>query len=174
VMFALLVFRVEALGPIVKMNLGCERCSHEWRAPIDLNTVEVRVPANAGALARTFRLRDGVTVQGKEYRDLVLDPARWSSLNTRTRKGAVADLTIAMMHGSIRHALPDGGGDPVVVPLDSLDEMSKYDFEHVRAFIDEEHHGADLDLQSECPACDHVTRHGLDWSWDFFFRSASL
>lgn len=173
VFYALVQFRIAALGPEIRFNLSCAACGNEWRAPADLGTVDVHTTEAPASLARTHRLRDGFEAGGKVYRDLVIDPARWQAM-VAGRRGSRGDLDLGIVLNSIRHALPEGGGPTLTVAWEHLDDWSKFDLEHLRADIDRDHLGADLELESVCPKCEHKTKHGLDWTWDFFFKSASL
>lgn len=178
VMFAILTLRVSALGSIVRFDFQCGACGHKWRAPIDLDDMELKVPANPGALARTHELRDGIEIGDKVYHRLVLDPPRWSALLSPAAKKTVEiDATAALVVGSIRHALPDTeDGASVQVTRDAAEDMTKWDWERLQKRINDDHLGPQLDMVSICPnpRCEHENHHGLDWSWQFLFKSASL
>jgi len=60
--------------------------------------------------------------------------------------------------------------------MELLEELSKWDFEHLKSAVDVEHFGPDMELRSTCPIerCGFETLHPVDWRWDFFFKSVSL
>lgn len=177
VMFAILALRVSALGSEVRFDFQCGACGHKWRAPIDLDDMELKIPGGPEDLSRVHELRDGIEIGGKLYHRLVLDPPRWSALLVKAaRKTVEVDATAALVVGSIRHALSDDDGSPVQVTADAAEDMTKFDWERLQKRIDTDHLGPQLDLVSVCtnPMCEHENHHGLDWSWQFLFKSASL
>jgi hypothetical protein len=175
VMYAILWMRIGALGPEIRFSLKCARCGTEFKAPANLEQLDVRVAPGPNALARRFSFRDGITVKGREYRTALVDPPRWQTMLIPPKKGQINGLELSILLGGIRHVEHEDG--TIAQPTtEDLDELSKYDLEHLRRFIDEETYGPDMTLTSVCPneQCGHETNHGVDWSWDFFFKSASL
>jgi hypothetical protein len=175
VLYLILWMRVVALGPEIRFNLKCARCGTEFRAPANLENIDVHVAAGPNVLARRFEFRDGITVNGKEYKAAIVDPPRWQTMLVAPTKGKINGLELSILLGGIRHVVHEDGS--IAQPsMDDLDELSKYDLEHLRQFIDSESYGPSMELTSVCPneQCGHETDHGVDWSWDFFFKSASL
>lgn len=171
-LYLIVRLRQSALGSEVRFNLTCPRCAEKYRPSIDLDDLKLTVAETAQSLTTLHTLRDGIVVGGKTYTKLVLGPPRWGAL-AGIRSRSTVDAEFAIIVASIRRALTDAG-EVSQITSDMLGESSKYDFEVLKKVIDDEMAGPDLALQSECPSCGFVQNYGVDWSWDFFFKAASL
>lgn len=173
VLYMLIRLRTEAMGSEVKFTLTCGSCGHEYRPEVDLNDLKVWVVENAQSLTTLHTMRDGFQIGGKTYHKLVLDPPRWNALSALKVKSSVL-AEMAQLSSAIRYAVPLTDDEPpVCVSPAALDDCSKYDFEMIRKATDIDI-GPDLVLDGVCPSCTATTVYGVDWSWDFFFKSPSL
>lgn len=169
VLYLLVCLRIQALGAEVRFALKCGSCDHEFRPTVDLGDLDVKVCRIPDVLTKVYQMKNPVEVGPRRYEFLVLDQPRWGSLAlVKGRNLSAAEFT--SVRSLIRFTLPDQF--PVTDAI--LDEFSKYDFEHIRAAVDDDSYGADMLLEADCPECARTTKYGMDWSWDFFFKSPSL
>lgn len=175
VMYMLICLRSQAMGPEVRFNLTCQQCGHEWRPSIDLGEIPIRATTTIDQLARVYTLREPIEFgNGKTYTKLVVDQPKWSALAGFKSKSFVS-AEFQTLIGAIRYAFGETDDVPPLPASEAfLDEFGKYDFEHLRALLDEKSLGPDMALSADCPECSKTNKYGLDWSWDFFFKSPSL
>lgn len=171
VIFALIQLRISALGEEIAFDLRCPACDHRWRYGVDLRRTDVVVAEDVSALTWRYDLRDPLPTAKGDVDYLVLQPARWFAL---VGVGADADVKARIAAASIRRM---GDHEDLVPTPDILDDLGKYDLEHITAEVDENTPGADLELAVVCPKarCRHEFRHAIvPMNWDFFFGASSL
>lgn len=171
VMYAWICLRIEALGSAITFPLKCPRCEVEFKFHADLSLTDVTVYEDTGLLARAFKLANGIQLLDKSVStDLVVQPPHWRAMSVARPNATPGDVKAAMILASIIK-VGDGRFPPTT---DDIDNMSKRDIELLSAFIDSDAPGAGMVIDCNCPECAHQWKIPLDWSWDFFFTSASL
>ena len=174
VMYAYIMLRIEALGAEVKFDVECSRCGHRWKFPADLSLTDVKVAEDPMALVRHYHLRDGIeppSGAGDEIvHDVLLQPPLWQAMAALKNDGNMGDAKLFLMSSAMRQ-IGDGKIPPIPAVLETL---TKFDLEHLQRAIDDLTPGPELVLDVPCPACDHMNKRNLDWSWDFFFTASSL
>ena len=96
-------------------------------------------------------------------------PPFWYSAISIPQGSTTADVKAKIISSSIRKL-----GELEAVSDSILANLTKYDLEKMGRVIDDLMPGPDLTLEVNCPNCDADIRQQLDWSYDFFFGSASL
>ncbi len=175
VLYLYLYLRYDALGdePVV-MLVRCPSCTTEYRWYGDLGSMNVRVvPDDKSELTRSYQLRDPMQFRGKTVSTLKLGLIKWDVFSRPEfqQRGSMQNATIAAsivgMEGI--DAIPG----TFMVTNDDLDDMTKFDMSGLIGDIESHTPGPQLDVEPECPSCQHKQRMMLDWSWDSFFaRSA--
>jgi len=165
--------RIRSIGSELSMQLTCPSCANEFQYIGELDTVEVRVPAQEGedVLSWDYTLRDPFELRNKKVEGFKMGMSRWGSLEPVTT-GAFnsGEAKAALIRGSVHEI---HGWDSVALGSDELDDMSKYDVENISVSIDENRFGPDLALSADCPRCNQKIGTMIDWGYDSFFSTSS-
>lgn len=173
VMYMYVQLRIEAIGEDVTFKLQCPACRHSWKFTADLAETDVVVSETAD-LAWRHDLRSPIKTARGEVSQLVIQPPRWSAMTSvrPTREGVNhGDVKLHLIASAVRHPL---GMPDFALSVADLEELTKRDLEKLTRTVDEDSPGADLELEADCPSCNHHFSHALNWSWDFFFTASSL
>jgi hypothetical protein len=177
VLYVYLYLRYEALGADepVAMQLKCPNCRVDFTFKGDLGSVAVRVvPDGTKSLRRSYQLRDGVMIQGRQTNMLYLEPLKWGAFerpefnihNRALREAA-----------TVRHSIVGAEGwdskYPFVFTDSDMDELTKYDLEGLIADIEENSPGPQMVIEAECATCRASFRAMMDWGYDSFFSRSS-
>lgn len=171
VLYAYLYLRYEAIGEVLKTDLHCPNCSHQFILPADLRTLEVTVADDSKAAQAVYTLKNPLEIRGKTIHKMVFGPAKWVSLEAMS-SGAVNEgqMKEAFMRASFVSA---PGVDNFILSHGDLDEMSKKDFESIGRLLEDSHVGPDLNVESACPNCSHNFKTQLNWATEDFFTESS-
>lgn len=175
VLYLYLYLRYEALGdePVL-MLVRCAACTTEFKWYGDLGSMDVKVVEDSKTeLVRTYELRDPMMFRGQMVSKLKLGLIKWDVFSRPEfqSRGSMQNATIsASIVGVEGHdALPG----TFQVASNDLDDMTKFDMSGLIRDIEQNTPGPQLDIEPECPSCQHKQKMMLDWSWDSFFaRSA--
>lgn len=176
VLYAYVALRVEALGETLALQTTCAACDHEWEWKADLRSVEIVTADRVEALSRTFDLRHPVSLGGRTFARLGLQPPTWGAvlaIREEKRRAGVGAVKIAMATGAIRYLIGDDG-ETLPAAASTLDELSKIDLERLVSEIDTVFPKVDISLEMVCPSCEHSQTYPLQWAFDFFFGGSSL
>lgn len=180
VLYAYVMLRIEAMGPILGLKLECPHCDHEWAWKTSLEGLEVDYVEGIAALAdRVYKLRNGIKFGEKTYDILAVSPPTWaavSDIKQGARRGGTGDIKARMILSCIHQAGIEA--DPKAPPITAgnalLDSMTKRDVEELAQYINDEFPNVDLAMEIDCPSCERTFGHSVQWNWDFFFSSSSL
>jgi len=174
VMYMYVMARYEAMGPDepVKMEPSCPRCSNHMKINALLGTMEVKViPDAITDLSAMMPLRDGLQIRGKTLNIFKIMPLKWdvasnqdfASTNEAERDSLVIRTSIVKAEGD--------PSEPFVLNNEDLDEMSKYDLETCKRWIEDAAAGPkmSLDLQCDRKGCNHKFIQPINWVYDRFF-----
>lgn len=177
VLYMYLYLRYDALGADepVAMQLKCPSCRSDFLFKGDLGSVKVRVVGDeVRTLRRTYQLRDGVAINGRQTNVLYLEPLKWSAFerpefNVHNRAQREA--------ATIRHSIVGCEGwdakYPFIFTDNDMDELTKYDLEGLVDDIEAHSPGPQMTIEAECNVCRTSFRAMMDWSYDSFFSRSS-
>lgn len=173
VLYLWVYMRFDALGEEpVAMTIRCRSCTNEYKWFGDLGSMDVRVLHDSTIdTSRTYKLRDGVAFAGAERHVLKLDMMKWDffsrNFNNKDSQSALAIMgSIVGIEGVDRN--------PFQMTENDLDEMSKFDIGGITRDIEDNTVGPQMDIEPQCPSCNHKSRMMLDWGYESFFSRSAL
>lgn len=175
VMYAWIALRVEVMGEVFALGVECQMCGHEHTWETDLNGLSITVTEEK-VEPRLLPLRRPVSFGENTFKEVLVAPVRWGAINRikAKRRASFGDIKAEMVRDAI-HAVKDGNGNTVPLAPRVYEMMRKLDRERiVKALDSDEFPRCDLRFEIDCPDCGHTSVTSLDWTWDFFFGSASL
>lgn len=176
VFFAYLFLRVQAMGKDLTFELACPKCRGQFPFTVDLGTVEIRSVETTEEAFWAYKLRDPIPLRGKQAVEFRLGPARWSALQAITEAGLnPGTMKAGMILGSTVGVKFQDGKDFETLPLaqHELDEMTKFDLEHLAAEIDQASLGPDMSIEAKCGKCRHAFTTSVEWTAESFFGISS-
>jgi hypothetical protein len=172
VFLAYVFLRVEAMGPMFKMEITCARCSNEFPFTVNLEETEVRYVEDPERVFWEYELRAPFEVRGRKVDKIRMGPTRWASMES-TPPGSL-NLGIAkgqIIQGSL-YGFPGQDGE-LVLAEHELDQLAKRDLEALTNQLDELSLGPDMSIVGDCPRCSRRFRESIDWSHEAFFGTSS-
>jgi len=179
VFYAYVWLRMQALGNELHLNLRCPNCGFKFPFTADLETVEVDVCEKLGDSLWEYKLREPFSIRGKEVTDLLMGPARWTSLENMQGVGglntgaAKASVILGSIHGIANWKDKEGKPQQVALAESELDEMGKRDIEAITNRVDEHAIGPNMSVEGNCQRCRYQYKLAIDWGYDNFFGDSS-
>jgi hypothetical protein len=176
VLYAWIYFRVQELGPYLALQAECVQphCRHEWEWTTDLRGLELTVTREAPQ-PLPFEFTDEIEFGGRSISGVLLLPPKWRVMSGFTGQTVVgtADIKGRLALDSV-HVAVTSSGEHTPAAASMLDEITKADLERLASSVDDLFPKSDPRFEIECPSCGNRQISGLNWTWDFFFGSASL
>ena len=176
VLYAWICLRVETMGEDLAIKTQCPACRHTHTWVTDLTELEVSATSEAVEPVK-MALKSPIPWGDQEITHVVMMPPRWSSIYNVVQAGQVEGLDPikrAVVQGAIYSAVT---GDGTERPCDPRirEQMTKLDVERIaKAFDSAKFPRNDASFEIVCPECGQAEETSLDWTWGFFFGSASL
>jgi hypothetical protein len=173
VMYLYVYLRVEALGPVVGIDVPCRMCRAPFQFHGDLRGMDVRVVDDPQELRRKVALKTGLPLRSALRKNLTTRPVHWlASLNRDLGDAAQAKMML------FQHSVEEVEGIPphelALVPESAFDELTKFDAEILSRHIEDSTPGPQMVIEAQCPRCQSQIVSPLNWSYDSFFGSSSL
>lgn len=176
VLYAWVCLRVETMGADLAIRWECVGCEHEWTWSTDLKGLEVTV-LDTPPKPKTVGLIYPVSWGDQIIDTVELLPAKWRAVcqtKNAQRRGTLGDIKAGLVRSAVRSVRTKAGVELPLAPR-IFELIHKLDRERMAQVMDsKEFPRCDLTFEIECPECAFVQRTPLDWTWDFFFGSASL
>jgi len=176
VLFAWVSLRVETMGEVLAVGWTCASCAHEWQWETDLGRLQITT-VDAPPVPVRVKLHKPVSFGERTLVACDLLPAKWSAVYNVTaiqRRGSIGDIRNAILRSAVSAVVNDKGERSPLAPR-AFQLITKRDRERLTKALDSPLlPRCDLSLEVVCPKCGHKTSTQLEWSWDFFFGSASL
>jgi len=171
VLYAFVYLRIMAIGPSFKVSI--DHCREPQEVIGDLESADVRVVDKPAQLLREVRLRDGLIVGGKTRKQVVVQPSTWGSLDLEAARSEVESIQMLAMLKTSIHSVEGVEGPPHLIDED-VDEMSKYDWELLKATITDATPGIEFVLEGQpCVKCRQPLRAAIPWHDPGFFGVSS-
>jgi len=179
VLYAWVAFRIQELDPVYTVTIKeCVSCEREYNWTTDLNDLEVKV-AQSVPEHHVFKLSREISHGPSEVDRVSIGCPRWNgvtSIDYNARKKGFATIKRGILMGAIHHVFDHRTPETVHALSPSIRRrIRKVDMERMTAIPDSGlFPRADMTFHMSCPHCQASLETSLDWTWDFFFGSASL
>jgi hypothetical protein len=179
VFYAYVWLRLQTLGSELHLNLRCPNCGFRFPLVADLETIEVDGCDTLEECMWEYKLKESFEIRGKEVTDLLMGPARWTSLESMQGVGglntgaAKASVILGSIHGIANWKDKDGKPMQVALAESELDEMGKRDIEAITNRVDEHAVGPNMSVEGSCQRCRYQYKLAIDWGYDSFFGDSS-
>lgn len=173
VLYVYVWLRVQTMGNMLDLNLTCASCGHKFPFKADLETVEVETAETEDAASWTYKLRDPFKIRDRMADAIRMGPTRWNALEMMDGRGGMntGAAKAGIIQGCFRGLADDD--KPMVIGDSELDDMSKWDLEHLTTEIDDYSIGPNMAVEGKCPRCNRDFRTSMDWGYDSFFGVSS-
>lgn len=174
--YAYVWLRIKSIGKEFAVGLSCPFCGAKFTYQADLETTEVHIAESIEDAQWIYTLNDPFMIRGKEAKELLIGPMRWTtlemlgdSISDYTQGAAKAGAIIGSVVGIVGH------NEVISLTEDELDEMTKLDLENLSGQIDEKSLGPSMMIEGQCEKrrCKKKFRIPIDWRYDNFFGASS-
>jgi len=177
VFYAYVWLRTAVLGHELKIKITCPHCQESYPFVADLRTVEVRSFEKLDDALYTYQLHDPIEMRGGVVSGLLLGPPRWNAFEQAPPGSPDVGLVkFGLVRSALQGLVVEGEVRKDVAPSsDELDEMSKWDLEHIASEIGARALGPKMAIEDSCQneRCGRELKLPLDWGYDGFFAASS-
>jgi hypothetical protein len=172
VFFAYLWLRVQTMGNILNLKLGCPHCGTRFDYSADLNSVNINSVEKFEDALWGYHPIKSLELRGKKVSEMTMGPARWAAIDALGDKVGknFGIMKAGLILGSIYSV--DGVGGQAYADHE-LDGMYKIDVETLTNQIDRSSLGPDMSVEDVCGKCGKNYRSTLDWGNESFFGISS-
>lgn len=175
ILYAWVCLRIQAMGEDLSIDWTCPACQVEMPWPTDLSYMPVTVVDTVPEPVEIL-LKKPVQFGDKTLVAVNLLPPLWRAATEvkMSRRGSLGDVKSEMLRTAISSFKTKDGEEHPPAPR-IFDRLYKRDRERMmKALGGDRFPRCDMTFDIECKSCGHEHSTTLDWTWDFFFGSASL
>jgi hypothetical protein len=176
IFYMYIYLRYDALGDEMKMvDIQCPNCTHTTKEfTADLNSLEVKVNEGKYDEEAFYNLKKPFRVGEIDIEALRLGYTPWDAMEKiKIGQQNEGDIKENMIRASLLGAVGKEVGNVDLDKFKLLEQLTKRDIEGMYNKLDEHNGGPILGLDVKCEACGHEWHTPMNWSYDYFFGSAS-
>jgi len=179
VMYAYIYLRVEELGPLMKVDVGCPACGKlNKNFTFNLEDMDVRVKDKNHPRTVLYELKRPIILEDKKtITGLTLDVGKWDAMERADAEVRVnsAKMKRLLFESAIAGASNAEGPIEDFVDMQTvIKKLKKADIELCMAKLVENNAGPLMATSGKCQFCKTEFYKELDWRFDYFFDSSSL
>lgn len=179
VLYAWVYFRYQEFDRYYTIRVPeCDSCGQEYHWTADLENLKIQV-CDQIPPEFEYKLSRKISHGDSNLDTLTIACPTWaavSRVNQSARAKGLTQVKKSLILASVKHAKDSTLKDKVHAFSPSVRRrIRKTDLEKMMGVLEKGHFPqSDMRFEVSCSHCGHVFTTTLDWTWDFFFGSASL
>jgi len=160
--------RLISMGKQMTLNgIQCHECSHKFNFVADVSSIGVSVLEDPKTIERSIKLQDGFDFGGSHRDCVIVQPARWDSMNIRVGFITEHEVHESTIINSIVEV--EGVARGAILTRNQYDTFSKVDVEIIKEELEKFPLGPRWSIEGTCPNCGEHFFFLLDYMYESFF-----